>query len=56
MSWPTYVIVGWFILNALFSIGMVDKEREPVKPVGAVVAQFLYAGLIFVALKSAGVL
>ena len=47
-----WILVGWFVLNALFTIALVGREREPGTPLGAIIAQFIYAGLILVVVLS----
>lgn len=36
MTWQLWVVVGWFVISALYGIGMVGKKREPIEPSTAV--------------------
>lgn len=56
MEVSTWIVVGWFVANALTSVATVGKVRPVVTPGGAVFAQLLYALLVVAALKSADVL
>jgi hypothetical protein len=44
VSWAKYVLIVLYVLNVLFTVGQIGKERKPVTPEVAVLT-ILWSGL-----------
>lgn len=47
MTWQAWVLVWYFIVNALGSVALIGRHRAPITPGAAVALVVIYAGLIW---------
>lgn len=52
----TWVLIAYFVANALGSVALIGRDRDPISPGVAVFCLFLYAGLTLILLFAVGVL
>ena len=45
-------LIAWFALNAVLTVAMIGKERKPSTPGAAVVSLFIFAALVYVAVRA----
>jgi hypothetical protein len=45
MTWPKYVLLAWYAVAALITVGTVGKPRQPLKPSTAAMSLVLVGGM-----------